>query len=327
MQASGSLKSWSFAVGPLLAFCGPLAAHAQNVPADVPAAAPPPAPPPTGVPSSTGEQAVAGAQGSFAVPVEDLYVRRHDSELREVLTGLTVTPGLYVPFSSRAVGNGDNGVAAPTSPALRLNLRYQPVGYWFANVTVHKYLDKAERKPWDPDFTYSFGYDDWHPYTFSLVYSNYSNNRFDPDDGDPVSRLDHGSISAGYKAPVPKALARHLLIDPALSIDCRANVNVTPRFDRDDGSTGKWKRSASLGCRYPFTRRVYLDFTAFAWDHGQQPWDPDFTYGFGFFDYRSDRLSIQYANYSGNRFPWRHARKGTGRFENGGVLISWSHEF
>jgi hypothetical protein len=277
--------------------------------------------------SHGADPVIAGAQTSFSLPIEELYVRRHESEARELLTGLTVTPSLYIPFSSRAVGNGDNGVAAPTSPALRLDLRYQPAGYWFADVTLHQYLDKGNRKPWDPDFTYSLGYDDWHPYTFSLFYSNYTNNRFDPAEGDPVSRLSKGTVSAGYKAPLPKAIARQLLLNPSLTIDCRFNLHVTPRFDRQDGGTGSWKRAAGLGCRYPVTPHIYLDFNAFAWDHGQQPWDPDFTYGFGFFDYRSDRLSIQYSNYSGNRFPWRGSNAGTGRFKNGGLSLSWSHAF
>ncbi len=270
---------------------------------------------------------MAGARSSFALPLEDLQVRHHESELREMLEGLTVTPSLYVPFGSGTAGSGANGVAAPTSPVARLGLRYQPVGYWFAQMDINAYLEPSRRQEWDPDFSYSMGYDDWHPYTFSLVYSNYSNSRFAPAPGEPVTRLDYGTIALGYKAPMPRALARPLLIDDSLSIDCRADVSLTPAYDRDAGGVGHWKSSVSLGCRYPFTKRLYLDFKAYAWGHGQQPWDPDFTYGFGLFDYRSNHLSVQYANYSGNRFPWRHGREDTGKFRNGGLLISWSHAF
>ncbi|MBT0668012.1 hypothetical protein HT136_06485 [Novosphingobium profundi] len=277
--------------------------------------------------SVEGDPVVRGAESSFAFPLDDLYARKHDSEAREMLDGLTVTPGFYMPFSSRSVGQGANGVATSTSPVARLDLRYQPVGYWFAQIALNRYLDSSRRQDWDPDFTYSFGYDDWHPYTFSLVYSNYTNNRFDPAPGEPVTRLDYGTVAFGYKAPLPRALAEPLLLDDTLSIDCRANLNVTPRYDRNDGGVGHWKNNVSLGCRYPFTRRLYIDFTAYAWGHGQQPWDPDFTYGFGLFDYRSNHVSLQYANYSGNRFPWRTAREGTGRFRNGGLLLSWSHAF
>jgi hypothetical protein len=282
---------------------------------------------PAAVDDSTGAQIVDGVASSFALPLDDLTVRRHDSEARELLSGLTVTPGLYMPLSRAGVGGRTIGEQSSGSPALRLNLTYQPVGYWFARVTLHGSLDKSRRAPWDPDFTYSFGYDDWHPYTFSLVYSNYSNNRFSPKSGAPVSRLSEGTVSLGWKAPMPRALARPLLIDQSLQIDCRAGLNASPRFERDDGTMGRWKRSAQLGCRYPFTRRLYLDFTAFAYDHGQQPWDPDFTYGFGLFDYRSNRVSIQYSNYSGNRFPWRKSKAGTGRFKDGGLLVSWSKGF
>ncbi len=31
---------------------------------------------------------------------------------------------------------------------------------------------------WDPDFTYGFGYFDWHPRTFSLQHNNYAGNRY-----------------------------------------------------------------------------------------------------------------------------------------------------
>jgi hypothetical protein len=35
------------------------------------------------------------------------------------------------------------------------------------------------------------------------------------------------------------------------------------------------------------------------------PWDPDYTYGFGYFDWRSFRLSLTYGNWAINRWPGR----------------------
>jgi hypothetical protein len=35
----------------------------------------------------------------------------------------------------------------------------------------------------------------------------------------------------------------------------------------------------------------------------QLPWDPDYSYGFGYFDWRSFRLSLTYGNWAVNRFP------------------------
>jgi hypothetical protein len=56
----------------------------------------------------------------------------------------------------------------------------------------------------------------------------------------------------------------------------------------------------------------------------QQPWNPDFTYGFGYFDWHPGQLSIQYNNYSGNRFSSSEQAKGTGKFNNGSISIAWS---
>lgn len=273
------------------------------------------------------DQIPAGIASSFAIPKDELLQRRHDSTVANLLDGLTVTPAVGIPFSSQPVGGRQTGSLTSGSTTASLSLRYQPAGYWFAQATLYAYLDPARRAPWNPDFTYSFGYDDWHPYTVSLVYSNYANNRFSPRKGDPVSPVDHGTVSLGWKAPMPRKLARLFLLDERRTINCRVGLNATPRFDRNDGSTGSWKSSANLGCRYPFTDRLYLDVNVFAYAHGQQPWDPDYTYGFGLFDYRSNRFSIQYANYSGNRFPGHARAPHSGRFIDGGLSISWNHGF
>lgn len=278
--------------------------------------------------ADSGDNAIGeGISSSFAVPVDELLRREHDSPVAELLDGLTVTPALNLPLARDQAGAQTNGAQGSASPTASLSLRYQPAGYWFAQASMYKYLDTDRRAPWNPDFTYSFGYDDWHPYTLSLVYSNYANNRFSPRKGDPVSPITHGTLTLGWKAPMPKRLSRLLLADDEQTIDCRMGLNTSPRFDLEDGSAGSWKTYANVGCRYPFTSRLYVDLNLFAYARGQQPWDPDFTYAFGLFDYRSNRFSIQYANYSGNRFPGRKRSPRSGRFADGGISISWNHGF
>ncbi len=276
-------------------------------------------------PAAAEDPVRAGIRSSFALPLADLYTRRHESAARELLDGLTVAPGLIVPFNSRGTGAGSSGSALSGSTAVTLDFRYQPVGYWFGEINLIGYLQPSKRAPWNGDFTYSFGYDDWHPYTFSLVYSNYTNNRFSPRPGDPVTFFDRGTVSFGWKAPLPGG--RHLLFDRDLAINCRVGVNVSPRYERQDGSVGSGKESVNLGCRYPFTRYLFVDLNVFGYAHGQQPWDPDFTYGFGFADYRSGHFSLTYANYSGNRFPGRHRAANTGTFGDGGLFLTWNRQF
>lgn len=273
------------------------------------------------------DQVPAAMASSFAIPASDLLHRKHDSTLANVLDGLTITSAIGLPLNTQTIGGRQSGDLTSGSPTASVSLRYQPVGYWFAQASFIAYLDPSRRARWNPDFTYSFGYDDWHPYTFSFIYSNYANNRFSPAKSEPVSPLDHGTVSLGWKAPLPRRLARLFLIDETQSINCRVGLNATPRYDQNDGTTGSWKTSANFGCRYPVVGRFYIDLNLFAYGHGQQPWDPDFTYGFGLFDYRSNRFSIQYANYSGNRFPGHRRAANSGRFVDGGISISWNHGF
>lgn len=306
---------------------GATAASASAPPAAEIAVVPAPAAPQAAKLQTIGEQIKAGLKSSFAFPTSDLLVRKHESAARELLAGLTVTPGLELPINSRSAGAGSTGAPLSGSPALTLGLRYQPVGYWFGQIRVAAYLEPSKRAPWNGDFIYSFGYDDYHPYTLSLVYSNYSDSRFQPAPGEPITRLSRGTIELGWKAPLPRSLANALLLDDSLTIDCRVGINASPRYDRQDGGVGDWKRWAKLGCRYPFTRKWFVDLTLFGYGNGQQPWDPDFTYAFGFADYESSHFSIQYANYSGNRFPGRRRYPNTGNFRDGGLSITWNRAF
>jgi hypothetical protein len=56
----------------------------------------------------------------------------------------------------------------------------------------------------------------------------------------------------------------------------------------------------------------------------QQPWNPDFTYGFGYADWHSYTFSVQYNNYSGNRFPWNKPAENTGNFLDGIFSVSFN---
>jgi hypothetical protein len=264
---------------------------------------------------------------TFSFPAGELLVRKHDSAWRDLLDGLRVTPDLELPFNARAAGHGATGAVGSGSSALGLDIHYQPVGFWFVQAKFVEYLETSKRAPWNGDFTYSFGYDDYHPYTFSLTYANYAGNRFDPGLKDPVRLFGRGVANLSWKAPLPEVVARPFLIDETLTIDCRVGLNTTPRYDTQEGTVGHWKSFANLGCRYPFTRHLFTELNAFAYSGGQQPWDPDFTYSFGMVDYRSDHFSIIYANYSGNRFPGRRAAANTGEFGDGGLYLSWNHGF
>ena len=88
----------------------------------------------------------------------------------------------------------------------------------------------------------------------------------------------------------------------------------------------KWKDFISFGTKYTIYSYFYANITLnyFIHQDRQQFWDPDYSYGFGYFDWHTGTITIQYNNYSGNRFPWRIKTPNNGKFNYGGFLISWN---
>jgi len=240
-----------------------------------------------------------------------------------------ITPGISVPLSSGddSVGGETTGPRTGTSPVAFVDMRYSPKESWFAGVTLYGYLE--DRQEWQGDFSYAFGYDDWRPNTFSLVYENYTNNRFNPEDDEPVSRIEYGTVSAGYKFLLPDGIR-----SPAANegdegrVNCRVGYHITPRYETDLGPDRHNKQSGSVGCRAPIWRNLFVDLTAYDYFAGeQQPWDPDFVYSFGWFDWRPNHFSLQYTNYSGTRYPWRDSSPRTGRFNDGAITATYNLAF
>lgn len=278
----------------------------------------------------------AGLLSSFALPLQDLLQKKHASEWRNLLDGWSIAGAFNYPLEKSlpqaSQGRGSQGERGGNNTQIAVSLRYNPISYWFVQTTYYRYLDADLQAPWHPDFSYSFGYDDWHPYTLSLVYANYGGNRLHPErsKGERLTRFEEGTVALGWKFLLPRALEEALVVHPTGSIGCNISYNVTPKYvdlaslTRKDG-----KQSVRLGCKYTIYTWWYVNFTLYAYPfpEQQQPWDPDFTYGFGYFDWHPGTLSIQYNNYSGNRFPWRKSSKGTGTFQDGSLTISISWSF
>lgn len=247
--------------------------------------------------------------------------------------GLSLSLAVDYPLrTSRGSGSGLGSQGDPAvSPTLQVGIKYNPVSYWFGQVTFYRYLFADRQQAWNPDFSYSFGYDDWHSDTFSLVYSNYTGNRFSPDsaNGGKRTNFNQGNWSLGYKFALPQVLEPLFLVGDSDQVGCNVSLNLTPRYsDLSTLSTKSHKKTVAFGCRYSRPSGWYANITLFAYPTRaeQQPWNPDFSYGFGYSDPRPGSFSIQYNNYSGNRFPG-HALQGDGGLRKGGISISWSTQW
>ena len=276
-----------------------------------------------------------GLLSSFAVPWRDLLKKPHESERRNIFSGVSVGwtlayPLIRTPYQA-GTGKGVQGVQDATNINGSASVKYTPLGAWFASAAFYRYPDQEHRAPWNPDFTYGFGYDDWHPYTFSFTYANYGGNRLFPDRAkkEKFTNFEQGGFTLGYKFQLPKKLDRVVSVHESPA-GFNASYTVSPRYtDLKSNSDQTWKHHASLSFRYPVYGYWYATATANYYPvlSQQQPWDPDYTYGFGYFDWHPGVLSIQYNNYSGNRFPWRSRGAHTGTFAWGGLSLSWGYGF
>ena len=233
---------------------------------------------------------------------------------------LTFNSGLKDQRVSIPTGQDSVDQSNRVNQMMLLSLQYSPFSYWFANVTFR--MPVREVNKYSPDFRYSFGYDDWHPNTFSLVYGNYGDNRFFPTSNNRRTYPEQGSWTFAYKFSLPKAVEKHLLIQKGDAMTCQVGTTWVPRFySLQDNDRLRNKHVLLGGCGYSFVQHYFIRFTAFYYPDSsqQQPWDADYTYSFGYSAYKPGTFSIQYNNYSGTRYPWH--KDSNANFREGTVSL------
>lgn len=268
---------------------------------------------------------------SFDIPVLDLKKKVsqkwEDLIFSEFSGGFAYSYPIKESAPTEGEGLGTQGRIS-NNQALSAGITFAPVGFWFFNVSFSKYLNEALKAPWNPDFSYVFGYSDWHPYTFALTYSNYGGNRIFPNKAKNEVFTDFlgGGFNLEWKFTIPKEIESLFIIHKSGGLGGSVSYGLTPKYlDLASLETKYFKQSAKLSLKYSIYEWFYVSGTFFYYPFPdqQQPWDPDFTYGFGYFDWHPYSVSVQYNNYSGNRYFW-NKRAGGGGFDNGGFSVSFS---
>jgi hypothetical protein len=276
-------------------------------------------------------QILDGIRSSFSFPWKTLGEppSLHDFWDKEFSANVAFNTPLTPASVPTGAGRGTEGDRGSSSPNISITVKDNPITFWYALATFDLYFRPELQRTWNPDFTYSFGYDDWHPYTFSLTYSNYGGNRLSPNrrKKERFTTVEQGGIDLGWKFKLPGKMERPFLDRNDATFGWSVHYGVVPRYgDLASNKTLSWKQAASLSCTNNLYKFFYWTATVryYPLAGQQQPWDPDFTYGFGYFDYRPGKISVEYNNYAGNRYPWRHQGRSAGGFRSGGISIVWS---
>jgi len=257
---------------------------------------------------------------SFEVPVGNFI--EEEKDWSDVLSANIAYTHPLEETTSSSSGTGSQGSRSSSGDTVSFTMTYNPLTYWFFRGTAYEYINGSDQQPWNPDFSYVFGYDDWHKSTLSLTYANYGGNRWNPDEdeGEKFTRFEEGTITLGYKFDLFQNVETALSPFEDGSIGCDVNYNWTPRFGRLDNpdKRGHWKQHATLGCKWSIIGWWYTNWRLNWYPLGskhQQPWDPDYTYGFGYFDWHKGTISVQYNNFAGNRYPWKNDDTDNGGFQ------------
>lgn len=218
---------------------------------------------------------------------------------------------------------------------IKTSLSLSPHSYFFLGTTMMFDVNDYRSKAYQPDFVYSFGYRDWHPNTWSLTYSNYSNNKFKPDEGEERFHLDQGGLSLGYKNKIDDISLSGSLSYSLSDYSKKLSLNASTKVAKKVLVSAQLKhyfdypqQQLTLSGKSFLYKKFFVSGSAYLYSHPdeQVPFEPDYAYSFGWKDNRPFYPSVQYSNYyTPTRWPSR-TKEGS-LFKDGSVSVSFKLKF
>jgi hypothetical protein len=218
---------------------------------------------------------------------------------------------------------------------LKISTTITPIKYFFIGGTFVFDLNKYSNPYYQPDFSYSFGYSDWHPDTWGFSYSNYANNKLNPKEKEDRFNFDQGTWEVNYKTKIDdwnmKASYKYtratgnefltisgssMLFDSVLtSVAWDHYFHYSQDRLTISGKSFLYKKFFISGSIYLYRRISRQTFL-----------EPDYAYSFGWYDPRPFHISIIYSNYyTPTRWWWRD-EEGP-KFLDGSLCVSMSIKY
>jgi hypothetical protein len=178
------------------------------------------------------------------------------------------------------------------------------------NTTFYLDFNPRAAARWTSNYTYSIARYAWKPGKFNYGYENYINNRYKDNLREMGNKFLEGYYFLSFSHKLPEMKINKLIFDESSGIRINYFARYAIKYREPDNSihggldNGKWILGS--GFRYTIIKNIYLEATIYYYpeEYKKQPWDPDFTYGFGYFDWRAFRISASYGNWAVNRLPW-----------------------
>jgi len=189
---------------------------------------------------------------------------------------------------------------------------------------------------WIANYFYQIGWYNWKNKTFSFGYENYMPNNWNSMGQEFVTNLRRGffflSYTYAFQAPedTTKRRWRGLFHDATSRLAFTPSARVHLEYqDENNDLGGYFKPILALNLRYTIWRNLYIEGALYAYpiQHTILPWDPDYTYGFGIFNWRAFKLNASYGNWIANRFPWNPKELNRYNFLNGEFMVNFTYSW
>jgi hypothetical protein len=198
------------------------------------------------------------------------------------------------------------------------------------NTTFYYDFNPKAAAFWTSNYTYSIGRYNWKPYRFNYGYENYLNNRYKDNIKQVGDKFLQGYYFLSFSHPLFDTMPKVFRFDESSSFKvtyfARYSIKYMDKFNHLNGGLDNGKFILGAGMRYTIIKKFYIEGAVYYYPemNKKQPWDPDYSYGFGYFDWRSFRLSLTYGNWAVNRFPWNHMEYKRYGFLDGNFRITFN---
>ncbi|MEN7548112.1 hypothetical protein AAG747_09330 [Rapidithrix thailandica] len=187
--------------------------------------------------------------------------------------------------------------------------------------------------PWiNSEYTYALGKYSYSPGSWSYGYFNTEIKKYREGIKGFTESLSRGSFFVNYRPKLPSSWFDWLKTDPSASLSMELFVQYAIHYlnaiGQQKGGLSEGKAISGLGFRYICFKHIYLEAKVYYYPRSgtQFSWDPDFTYGFGFADWRPFKISCTYGNWAGeNRFS-RNRGASPASFWEGSFRLGFTYQ-
>lgn len=210
--------------------------------------------------------------------------------------------------TGRVLVNDGEATHTEIRNAIGFFTRFRFFEEFYVNTTFYKDFNPRANAAWIANYTYSIGRYNWRSHRFNYGYENYINNKYSDNFKKFSDKFLEGYYFISYNQSSEK-LNKKIRMDSTTSIKliyfARYSIKYMDKNDVLSGSIGNGKSTIGTAIRFTVFRNIYVETAVYYYPEPakKQRWDPDYTYGFGYFDWRSFRISATYGNWAVNQFP------------------------